>query len=91
MDRWPQDFKLTFTKTGHVLAYALFAWLSGWLHLPVQRRWMVLYFLMAHAGITELIQQDYIPDRSGRLEDVALNYLGILLGILASWNWWNER
>jgi hypothetical protein len=44
-------------------------------------------FLMAHGTITELIQL-HVPGRSGSLHDVALDQLGITLGMLASWKWW---
>jgi hypothetical protein len=77
------------TKSAHVLAYALFAFLSGFLLVPARFRWMLLFLVMIHGTITELTQL-YVPElgRHGCLEDVGLNNIGVLLGVLAGWKWW---
>lgn len=82
--------KFLISKTIHVTAYAFFGILTAWLHAPARYRWLLVYLLMAHAGLTELIQLNF-SSRSGSLRDMALNFLGIFLGILASWKWWTEE
>jgi VanZ family protein len=81
------DWKIFAAKVAHLLAYALFAFLSGVLRVPARFRWMPLYFAMAHGALTELLQQ-HVEGRHGCLEDVALNYAGILLGLVVGWKWW---
>ena len=76
-------------KTGHVLAYAVFAWLSGWVRAPARYRWLLLFFVMAHGTATELIQLK-VSNRSGTLEDVGLDNLGVLLGLAVGWKWWSD-
>ena len=88
MDLWPTTVHSLVTKSAHLLAYALFAFLSGLLRLPARYRWTVLFFMMAHGAITETIQQHI--GRNGCLEDVDLNYVGILLGIVVGWKWWTD-
>ena len=89
LNEWPVDLKTVVTKSGHVIAYAIFAFLSGWLLVPARLRWMPLFFIMTHAAMTEMFQQ-HIQGRTGCLEDVGLNHAGILLGVLAGWKWWTD-
>jgi VanZ family protein len=76
------------TKSAHLLAYSLFALLSGWLRVPARYRWMLLFFMMTHGTLTEIIQQHI--GRTGCLEDVGLNNAGVLLGVLIGWKWWTD-
>jgi len=90
---WPgqlsQDQKKIIAKTGHVCAYALMTILSGWLRLPVRFRLLLLFFLMAHAAATEWIQLN-VSHRSGTVQDVVLDHLGIAAGLIVSWKWWSQ-
>ena len=79
-----------FSKAVHVTAYALFAALSGWLHLPARRRWLLLVFMSLHAFATEFGQQ-FFKTRHPSLRDVGLDHAGILLGIMLTWGWWRSR
>lgn len=81
--------KYVVTKLVHIAAYAAFAILSGWLRAPVRHRLLLLAFIMIHATVTELIQLR-LSTRSGTLNDVAYDHLGIILGLVASWKWWRE-
>ena len=86
---WSDYLKYYIGKTLHVLAYAAFAILSGWLHVRPGRRWMLMAVMMVHAGLTEWLQT--FVGRNGMLEDVLRNYAGIALGVLASWRWWRRE
>ena len=89
IEEWPANLKTLVAKGTHLMAYALFAFLSGRLQVPARIRWMPLFFIMSHATITELLQLR-IEGRTGSLEDVGINQAGILLGVLAGWKWWTD-
>jgi VanZ family protein len=83
------DLKYVIGKSLHVGAYATLAILTGWLGVPARRRWLLVFVIMAHATATELIQL-CIPSRTGSLQDVGIDNLGIGLGLLLSWKWWSD-
>jgi VanZ family protein len=85
----PIDFRYLVAKTIHVTAYALLAGLSGWLRVPVRYRVLLLFCIMAHGTLTELLQR-LTQDRDGSLYDVGFDHLGIALGLLLTWKWWTE-
>jgi VanZ family protein len=82
----PAERKLL-AKSLHVLAYLLFTVLTGWLQAPARYRVLLLFALMAHGTVTELIQLA-VPSRTGSLIDVGIDHLGVLLGVLIGWKWW---
>jgi hypothetical protein len=84
------DLKYLFGKAVHVSAYAVLAGLAGWLRVPYRRRWLLLFFVMAHGTVTELLQLHSTTHRTGCLEDVGLDHLGVALGLLVTWKWWSE-
>jgi VanZ family protein len=71
----------------HLSCYAVMSALSGWLRVPASRRWLLLAFLSSHAFLTEFAQA-FIPGRSASLADVAIDHLGILIGVVATYRWW---
>lgn len=79
-----------FSKSLHVISYALLAILSGWLRVPWRSRWLLLVFISAHGFGTELLQ-NFVVSRHASLRDVALDHLGAVLGLGVSWKWWLER
>ena len=83
------DLKFLFAKTVHVSAYAVLAGLSGWLRVPYRHRWLLLFFIMAHGTVTELLQL-HIPNRTGTLIDVGFDNLGVAIGLIATRRWWSE-
>jgi len=83
------DLKFLVAKTVHVVGYALFAALTGWLLVPLRARWLMMFLLMSHGTLTELIQE-HVEGRNGNLHDVALDQLGIALGVLFTWRWWRD-
>ena len=72
-----------FAKTVHVAAYTVLTILGGSAAL-FGRRWVwLLPALVVHGGVTEYFQQ--FVGRGSRLEDVALDTLGIALGGVTVW------
>ncbi|MSU76908.1 MAG: hypothetical protein EXS16_02315 [Gemmataceae bacterium] len=73
-------------KGMHLAVYAGLALSAGWLRIPVRYRWLMMFFLMAHATVTELLQValEEWCNRGGLLSDVAYDQLGIAIG----WKWW---
>jgi VanZ family protein len=79
--------KFVLGKTLHTAAYTALTVLTGWLPASPRQRLGLLFFLMAHAAVTEQLQL-YIPGRTGSCRDVCLDHLGVLVGLLLSWKWW---
>ena len=81
-------------KSVHVSAYALMAVLSAWLRVPLRYRWLLAFFLAAHAAATELTQWALTEagwsQRTGTLQDVGYDFLGLALGIPVAWKWWTS-
>ena len=77
-------------KSLHLAAYAGMTILGGWILLPFRFRLWLLFFLMAHAGITEHLQ-DLGGHRSGLLMDVLIDFGGVAVGLLLSWHWWTRE
>jgi VanZ family protein len=70
------------TNIGHVLAYALLAGALVW--LPGRKKGWAVVLLSLHAMGTEVGQQ-WVPERTADLLDVALDHLGIAGGLLVAW------
>jgi VanZ family protein len=85
----PEGWKYILAKTLHFSAYASLAVLSGWLQVPVRFRLLLLFFIMAHCTITEVVQTK-IEGRNGSPLDVAIDNLGVLVGLLLSWKLWSK-
>jgi VanZ family protein len=84
--RW----KFIAAKCLHVSAYAFWSVLSAWLRVPARYRFLLVFCMMAHATLTEVLQfmlTDFIG-RNGNLMDVALDQVGIMLGVVVAWRWW---
>ncbi len=84
------DVAFLSSKGLHIASYAMLAVLSGWLRVPRPSRWLLLGFLSFHALGTEFFQ-GFVPQRTPSLRDVGLDYLGIILGLAATWKWWSGR
>jgi VanZ family protein len=82
--------RMLFSKSLHVAAYAFLTVLSAWPRLPTRYRWLMMFFLMAHATATEVLQVALHEwcGRGGSLWDVALDQIGILIGFVIGWKWW---
>jgi hypothetical protein len=88
-DSWLLIAKAVATKTLHVLAYAILTVLTGRLEVTGPRRLLLLFFVMAHAGGTEFLQ-NFVPGRGGSARDVCLDHFGVLLGLACSWPSWRR-
>lgn len=85
------DVNFLFAKTVHLSAYALFAALTAWLRAPMRLRFVLMFFLMVHATVTEVLQYELVSfGRTGSLFDVALDHVGIAVGSLLAWKWWTQ-
>ena len=84
------DLRYLFAKSVHVSAYAVFTGLSGWLRVPGRYRAPLLFVVMVHAPVTELLQ-NLTSHRTGCLEDVGFDHLGVAIGLLLTWRWWTAE
>lgn len=73
----------------HVCAYAVMTILCAWLFVPARWRWLLVFFAMGHATLTEHIQE-HIQGRTGSLHDVGFDNIGIAIGLALSWKWWSR-
>jgi VanZ family protein len=80
--------KYLVAKSLHVTGYAIMTILSGSLLVPARFRWLLVFFLMGHGAFTEMMQAHVIPGRSGELNDVAYDQVGVTIGLVLSWRWW---
>src|SRR5579871_3063410 len=92
LTRWEfiEAHKYLLAKSLHVAAYAVMTILTGSLQFPARIRWLPIFFLMAHATLTEILQLR-IEGRTGTLYDVGYDEFGIALGIALSWKWWVKK
>ena len=86
-----QSRRYLLAKTLHVTAYAFMTLISGWLQVPARFRCLLIFLLMVHATLTEVIQRYCIPGRTGALLDVGFNDIGIAIGIVLAWKWWTKK
>jgi VanZ family protein len=77
-------------KCLHATGYAFLTALA--FTLPVRRRWNWIFvgFLVLHGAGTE-IGQTFVPNRTGRVRDVLIDWFGIGLGLLAVFVWKKAR
>jgi hypothetical protein len=85
-------YRVLIAKTIHVSVYVFMTMLTSWLPLAPRYRPIAVFFLMAHAGLSELGQELLrdICHRGGSVGDVALDYLGIALGLVVGWRRWTQ-
>jgi hypothetical protein len=81
---------LPFSALVHLSAYGVFAVLSGWQLLSRLGRWLLLAFVLGHGILTEFLQWLLPTGRTGCVEDVGLDWLGVLLGLAVTWKWWQH-
>jgi VanZ family protein len=83
--------KYLIAKSIHVVGYGVLTFATAWLPLAGRFRIGLLFFLMAHATLSEFFQlllEEYCH-RSGSLADVCFDQCGILAGMLLRWKWWS--
>jgi VanZ family protein len=79
------DFQMK--KLGHFLAYAILAILAR--HALSERRWSWLWAWMITAGyaMSDEFHQSFVPGRRATAQDVVIDCLGGMVGLLASYYW----
>jgi len=77
----------TVSKALHVGVYAGLTLLTAWLPASPRLRPWLLALLVAHGPLTEWVQC-YVPMRFGSVNDVAIDTVGVALGVILSWRWW---
>jgi VanZ family protein len=83
----PENAPFWMAKSLHIAAYAMAAVLTGWLHTSNRWRWLLLAFWSFHACATEY-GQTFVPGRTGSVRDVAIDHVGLAIGLSVSWRWW---
>ena len=85
--------RYAFGKCLHIAVYGALTVLSAWVPIAGRSRWLMMIFLMAHAWGTEMLQEALNPwcHRDGSLGDVGIDYIGIAIGLAASWKWWTRK
>lgn len=71
-------------KTLHLAVYAALTFFGMRLVRSWPARFALLFVLMAHAGWTESLQSALELGRTGSPNDVCLDHLGVLIGLLAT-------
>jgi VanZ family protein len=78
-----------FRVTGHLLAYALLAAAtlvgSSWGRRPGWRDAALALSVSLLYGLSDELHQSFVPDRTGRLDDVATDLLGAMVGTSLAW------
>lgn len=83
------EVKFALAKILHVGGYAFLAILAATLPAPRHWRTFLVILLLIHGAATE-IGQSFIPNRTGKLADVALDWIGVGLAVLLV-RWWRRR
>jgi VanZ family protein len=85
-------YKIIIAKSLHLGAYILLTVLSAWVPVKARYRWLMMFFLMVHAWGSEMLQDALkkICFRTGSLEDVGIDVIGIIIGVAISWKWWTR-
>jgi VanZ family protein len=85
----PEHAQFPTGKCLHVGAYAFLTILGAWLGVRGWRRWLLPAVLVGHGMATEYLQT-FVPQRNGCWEDVGLDTVGIVVGLVLSWSWWRR-
>jgi VanZ family protein len=88
-----------FRVTGHLLAYALLAALLlaalSWGRRPRLRDVLIAFGLTVAYALTDEWHQSFVPDRTGRFDDMVTDAIGALIGLAVAWLtislWANRR
>jgi VanZ family protein len=83
----PTEAQFPAAKSLHIAGYGLLCVLTAWQRFAPRWRPLLLLALSAHAVMTEVIQL-YVPERHASYVDVALDHVGLYLGVIVAWRWW---
>jgi VanZ family protein len=76
----PTLYDTILRKGAHIGEYLVLAWLVSRAWDNLKRQWFVLVFCLVFAASDEF-HQLFVRDRSGQLIDVAVDTVGILIGL----------
>jgi VanZ family protein len=76
-------------KSLHAAGYAFLTILAATLPAPQRWRYFLVGMLVLHGVATE-IGQTFVPNRTGRVYDVLIDWVGITAGVGLVW-WWGRR
>ena len=75
--------------TGHLLAYATLATCLlvaiSWSRRPRLRHALIAYGITIVYALSDEWHQSFVPDRTGRLDDVVTDAIGALVGLALAW------
>ena len=78
-----------FRITGHLLAFgtlsAMFLLALSWDRRPRLRDAIAAFGLTVLYGVLDEWHQSFVPDRTGRLDDVVTDAIGALIGLVVAW------
>lgn len=78
-----------FRMTAHLAAFAtlaaLFLVALSWGRRPRLRHVLIAFGLTVAYAISDEWHQSFVPDRSGRLDDVITDTIGALIGLAVAW------
>ena len=78
-----------FRITGHLLAFGTLAAMVllalSWGRRPRLRDALIAFGLTVAYGVLDEWHQSWVPDRTGRLDDVATDAIGALAGLAVAW------
>jgi len=78
-----------FRVSGHLLAYAVLAGTSlvalSWGRQPRLRDAAIALGISVLFGLSDELHQSFVPDRTGRIDDVITDTVGALIGIGLAW------
>ncbi len=77
-------------KVLHVTVYAFLAAFICLLRPAGAWRWLFLLLLLEHGVATEWVQQ-FVPERTGAVNDIVIDHCAVALGALLSWPWWGRK
>jgi VanZ family protein len=85
----PEEAIFSASKSLHIAAYAFLTGAGAW--LPPWRgwRWLPIAIMSLHGCGTEFFQQ-WVPSRHGCLQDVGIDHVGIVLGVLLTLARWRR-
>lgn len=79
-------FLMQFSAIAHFLVYALLAFsIRHKFHLMKRPYWFAFFMGFFGGGLLEIIQHVFVEGRSASIDDMILNTLGTLFGLLAFW------
>jgi VanZ family protein len=83
------DVERPIRATGHLLAYATLAGLLlvalSWGRRPRLRDALIAFGLAFLYALSDEWHQSFVPDRTGRLDDVVTDTIGALIGLALAW------